>query len=154
VPDEKTTRLRDAAATSAKQYFFASRAAMETILRPYGLGGTQWWVLRQLTRQDRIRQRDLAPMLHVERATASDIVLTLVRKGLVEQAVDPADQRQRVLRLTDAGERLWSTLPDPIEMLHSIAFGGLADTDVATVVDVLRGATERLARFRGEREVP
>jgi len=127
---------------------------METILRPYGLGGTQWWVLRQLTRQDRIRQRDLAPMLHVERATASDIVLTLVRKGLVEQAVDPADLRQKVLRLTDAGERLWSTLPDPIEMLHSIAFGGLADTDVATVVDVLRGATERLARFRGEREVP
>lgn len=153
MPDKNTARLRDEAATSAKQYFLASRAAMEGILRPYGLGGTQWWILQQLTRQDRIRQRDLAPMLHVERATASDIVLTLVRKGLVEQAADPADQRQKVLRLTHAGERLWSTLPDPMEILHSIAFGGLADADVATVADVLRGAAERLERSRKEREV-
>jgi hypothetical protein len=81
IPDKETARLRDSAAASAKRYFFASRAAMEAILRPYGLGGTQWWILRQLTRQDQIHQRELASMLHVERATASEIVLTLARKG-------------------------------------------------------------------------
>lgn len=37
--------------------------------------------MRLLTRQDWIRQRDLTPVLHTERATASGLVLEPVRKG-------------------------------------------------------------------------
>ena len=32
----------------AKSYYFAVRAAMESVLRPYDLGSTQWYVLYQL----------------------------------------------------------------------------------------------------------
>ena len=139
------------AASAAKAYFFASRSLMEAILRPFDLGGTQWYVLQQLADRGQISQRDLAPLLHIERASASDIVLTLVRKGLVAQAASATDQRQKVVRLTDDGRRLWSRLPDPMHILHAVAFEDVPAADVATVVRVLSGAAERLERSRAER---
>jgi DNA-binding MarR family transcriptional regulator len=63
----------------AKRYYFAVRAAMESVLRPYDLGSTQWYVLYQLANDGPTMQRDLGRMLQVERATLSGIVAALVR---------------------------------------------------------------------------
>ena len=133
---------------TAKRFVLANRTAMETILRPFGLGGTQWWVLSQVASGEAVRQRDLAEALHVERATASEIVLTLVRKKLVEQYPDPADQRQKLLRLTGAGVQLWESMPDPLEKLYDIAFEGSRSHELATIARVLGVATERLLAIR------
>jgi DNA-binding MarR family transcriptional regulator len=145
-----TRDLRATAAMAAKQFVHANRMAMEAILRPFGLGGTQWWVLSQVASGEAARQRDLAGALHVERATASELVLALVRKGLVEQCTDPADQRQKLLRLTEAGDRLWKSMPDPLEKLYDIAFEGAGSGELAAVARVLAAATERLLATRNE----
>jgi DNA-binding MarR family transcriptional regulator len=97
----------------AKRYYFAVRAAMESVLRPYGLGSTQWHVLYQLANNGPTMQRDLGHVLQIERATLSGIVATLVRKGLVDQVPGSADQRQRMLRITDTGTSLWKNCPIP-----------------------------------------
>lgn len=91
-------------------------------------------------------QRDLVKALQIERATLSAIIGVLVRKGFVEQVPDRVDQRQKQLRMTAAGAKLWSELPD-LEVIHNIAFHGINDTAVATAVEVLKTATERLERF-------
>jgi MarR family transcriptional regulator, lower aerobic nicotinate degradation pathway regulator len=127
----------------AKRCYFAGRAAMEVMLRPYDLGATQWYVLHQLTRSGSTMQRDLLRMLQVERATLSAIVGTLVAKGLVEQMPDHIDQRQKLLRMTAAGKELWNELPD-LTLIHRVAFDGIDDADIATAVKVLQVATERL----------
>jgi DNA-binding MarR family transcriptional regulator len=128
----------------AKSYYFAVRAAMESVLRPYGLGSTQWYVLYQLANEGPTMQRDLGRILQIERATLSGIVATMVRKGLIDQAPGPADQRQRVLRLTDAGMRLWAELPDPLAAIRAIAFDGADAAELATALRVLQAATQRL----------
>ncbi|MGH3502652.1 MAG: MarR family winged helix-turn-helix transcriptional regulator [Nocardioidaceae bacterium] len=150
MPDKQTRDDRETAALAAKQFVLANRAAMETILRPYGLGGTQWWVLSQVAAKDGARQRDLATALHVERATASELVLTLVRKGLIEQSADPADQRQKLLHLTEAGRHLWEQMPDPLERLYDIAFAGIPVRDLELVARLLGAATQRLLNTRSE----
>ena len=127
----------------AKRCYFAGRAVMEAMLRPYDLGATQWYVLHQLTRNGPTMQRDLLRMLQVERATLSAIVGTLVAKGLVEQVPDHIDQRQKLLRITVAGTKLWNELPD-LTLIHKVAFDGIDDADIATAVKVLQLATERL----------
>ena len=76
---------------------------MDDTLRPHGLGSTQWNVLHQLAQAGPTMQRELARLLQVERATVSIVIGTLVRKGLVEQISDAVDQRQKLLRLTPAG---------------------------------------------------
>jgi DNA-binding MarR family transcriptional regulator len=128
----------------AKSYYFAVRAAMESVLRPYDLGSTQWYVLYQLANDGPTMQRDLGRMLQIERATLSGIVATLVRKGLVDQIPGSEDQRQRVLRITDAGMKLWEELPDPLAVIRAIAFEGSDAADLATALRVLQSATQRL----------
>ena len=117
---------------------------MEAVLRPYDIGSTQWYVLYQLANDGPTMQRDLGRMLQIERATLSGIVSTLVRKGLVEQTPDSADQRQRMLRITVSGLKLWDELPD-LALIEAVAFDGVDAAELATVVKVLQAATQRLS---------
>jgi DNA-binding MarR family transcriptional regulator len=128
----------------AKSYYFAVRAAMESVLRPYDLGSTQWYVLYHLANDGPTMQRDLGRLLQVERATLSGIVATLVRKGLVDQMPGSEDQRQRVLRITGAGMKLWEQLPDPLALIRAIAFDGADAAELAITLRVLQSATQRL----------
>jgi DNA-binding MarR family transcriptional regulator len=117
---------------------------MESVLRPYDLGSTQWYVLYQLANEGPTMQRDLGQMLHIERATLSGVVATLVRKGLIDQIPDADDQRQRLLRITRAGSKLWRELPDPIAVIQAVSFEGADDAELATTIRVLQAATGRL----------
>ena len=89
-------------------------------------------------------QRDLGRTLQIERATLSGIVATLVRKGLIDQVPGSQDQRQRILRITDAGMKLWEELPDPLARIRAIAFDSSDAAELATALRVLQAATQRL----------
>ncbi|WP_435538303.1 MarR family winged helix-turn-helix transcriptional regulator [Azospirillum sp. ST 5-10] len=141
--EERNGSAHDLIGAWAKRCYFAGRAVMDTALRPYGLGSVQWYVLHQLATVGPTMQRDLVRLLDVERATMTGIVATLVRKGLVEQEPDRVDQRQKRLRISAAGATLWRELPD-LSFIRSVAFDGIDEADLATAVDVLRTATERL----------
>jgi DNA-binding MarR family transcriptional regulator len=138
----------------AKSYYFAVRAAMESVLRPYGLGTTQWHVLYQLANEGPTMQRDLARMLQVERATLSGVVATLARKGLVDQMSSSEDQRQRLLQITDAGVKLWEELPDPLAVIRDISFEAADSAETATALRVLQTATQRLNDHMAEADRP
>ncbi|MCD2184989.1 MarR family winged helix-turn-helix transcriptional regulator [Rhizobium sp. GN54] len=134
---------RDLVGAWAKRCYFAGRAVMDSVLRPYDLGSVQWYVLYQLATVGPTMQRDLVRLLAIERATMTGIVATLVRKGLVEQEADRVDQRQKLLRITAAGATLWGELPD-LSFIRSVAFDGVDDAEIAVAVRVLQTATERL----------
>jgi len=129
----------------AKSYHLAARTMIESILRQYDLGPTQWYVLYQLVNDGPTMQRDLGQTLKIERATLSGIVTTLVRKGLVDQIPDATDQRQRVLRITAAGMALWEEIPDPIALTSDVAFNGADSAELAVALRVLQAATQRLS---------
>lgn len=128
----------------AKKYYLASREVMEASLRPYEIGSTQWYVLWVLVKHGPRLQRDFLDLLQVEKPTLSEIVSALVRKGLIEQEPAPNDQRQRLLTVTATGRQLWEILPDPLELIVKTGFEGVSEADLATVVRVLQGATQRL----------
>ena len=89
-------------------------------------------------------QRDLVRMLQIERATLSGVVTTLVSKGLIDQTPDSEDQRQRMLRITRSGTKLWKALPDPIGLILTVAFDGADPAELAIARRVLQAATQRL----------
>jgi DNA-binding MarR family transcriptional regulator len=152
VPNKGVKLDLEAAGSWAKKYFLASRALMESVLRPYDLGNTQWYVLYLLENDGPMNQRDLTRMLEIERATLSAVISALVRKGLIDQMPNPDDQRQKVLQITAAGRNLWTTLPDPIGLITAVAFDGVDDADIETTNRVLRNATQRLNNYnKGKR---
>lgn len=138
------------AAAWVKRYYVASRALMDATLRPYDLGSTQWYVLWQLATNGPTAQRDFLNLLHVEKPTLSEVVSALVRKGFIAQSPVAADQRQRLLTLTPEGLKLWKELPDPIDLIRKVSFGGVDDAELATVIRVLQAATERLTQHLTE----
>jgi DNA-binding MarR family transcriptional regulator len=137
----------DSVGAWAKRLYFAARAVMDSVLRPYGLGSTQWYVLHRLANEGPTMQRDLASMLQIERATLSGVVATLVRKGLIDQTPDSDDQRQRMLRITRSGRKLWKALPNPTGLILSIAFDGADPVELAIARRVLQDATECLNEY-------
>jgi DNA-binding MarR family transcriptional regulator len=144
-----TDDQHDSLGAWAKRYYFASRAMIEAALRPYDLGSTQWYVLYQLANDGPTIQRDLAQLLHLERATLSAVVSSLVGKGLIDQVPDAKDQRQRVLQLTPAGADLWERLPDPLGTSRSLSANSADAADIATAIRVLQAATESLDDYLG-----
>jgi DNA-binding MarR family transcriptional regulator len=142
--DERANLNHDSVGAWAKRLYFAARSVMDSILRPYDLGSTQWYVLHQLANEGPTMQRDLVRMLQIERATLSGVVATLVRKGLVDQTADSEDQRQRMLRITRSGRKLWNELPDPIGLILTVAFDGADSAELAIARRVLQAATQRL----------
>ncbi|KKX25045.1 winged helix DNA-binding protein [Rhizobiaceae bacterium LC148] len=144
--EERKDADRDLIGAWTKRCYFAGRAVMDSVLRPYDLGSVQWYVLYQLTTVGPTMQRDLARLLTIERATMTGIVATLVRKGLVEQEPDRIDQRQKLLRITATGAKLWGELPD-LSFIRSAAFDGIDDADIAAALRVLQTATERLEKL-------
>lgn len=133
----------DSVGAWTKRCYFSGRAVMDSALRPFDLGSTQWYVLYQLAQEGPTRQRDLVEKLQIERASMSGIAATLLRKGLVDQVPDQTDQRQKRLRLTAAGTKLWSELPD-LTYIRKVAFDGIDAADIATTIRVLQTATARL----------
>lgn len=125
---------------------------MDTLLRPYELGSTQWYVLYQLANVGPTMQRDLVQMLNIERSTLSGVVTALVSKGLVAQAPDSEDQRQRMLRITRAGSKLWEALPNPIERILEVAFDGADPAEMEIARRVLQAATKQLNEHNWEGE--
>lgn len=148
MPNKPHDDALEEAGVWAKHYFLASRTLMESILRPYDLGQTQWYVMHLLATDGSLAQRDLPTTIGIQRATLSSIVGALVRKGLVTQEGSATDQRQKTLALTDAGRELWQRLPDPIDVIATVAFGDVDPEDLATTNRVLREATARLNAYR------
>jgi DNA-binding MarR family transcriptional regulator len=132
--------------TWAKRYYYANRAAVEAVLRPHGIGSTQWAVLYELTTTGPTSQRDLGRALHIERASLSGIVATLIRKGLIQQLPSATDQRQRLVMLTDAGRILWDAIPDPFTEVRAVALADIDADDIATATRVLQTATQQVER--------
>jgi MarR family transcriptional regulator, lower aerobic nicotinate degradation pathway regulator len=143
MPNKMSNPERTSLGALTKRCYFAGRAMMEHALRPHGLGATQWYVLYQLAEIGPTMQRELVRVLQIERATLSTIIGSLVGKGLVEQVPDAADQRQKLLRLTPIGERLWADLPD-LRFIHDAAFADISEAEIEITARVLRTATERL----------
>jgi DNA-binding MarR family transcriptional regulator len=152
VPNNLATYELNMPGTWAKKYFLASRALMESVLRPFDLGATQWYVLYRLSSHISLAQRELTRELEVERATLSAVIAALVRKGLIAQVSDQGDQRQKLLVITLAGSSLWDTLPDPMGLITSVAFDGIDPAEIATMNQVLSRATQRLINYKKEQQ--
>jgi DNA-binding MarR family transcriptional regulator len=72
-------------------------------LRPHGLTSGQFSLLVTLNRPRPASIAYIASLLGADRTTLTAALKPLVRQGLVETTVDPADSRVRLISLTETG---------------------------------------------------
>lgn len=108
-----------------KRLFRLISQRIEDVLKPYGLGRTQWQVLFRVHRAGTLAQKDLVQALQVEPATLTGVIDALSAKGWLERLGSEEDKRCRVLRLSPAGEELLAGIADPYELVEKRMLAGV-----------------------------
>ena len=83
--------------------------------KQYGLTGPQSLVLRLLIKKGALSSADLSRQMYVTPSNITGIIDRLEKKGLVERIRQEGDRRIALITLTQSGQELGKTIPDPIE---------------------------------------
>ena len=83
--------------------------------KQYGLTGPQSLVLRLLIKKGALSSADLSRQMYVTPSNITGIIDRLEKKGLVERIRKQDDRRIALITLTNSGQKLGQTIPDPIE---------------------------------------
>lgn len=100
----------------------------------------EYRVLVRLAHDTRVPQHELAFDAAMDRAAASRLIRDMTRAGLVTVEVDPADKRQRMVRLTTKGFALERTLSPMVDEALAPYMGGLTPAEDRQLLELLRKA--------------
>src|SRR5215475_8059166 len=113
----------------ARRFYQMCMGIQAEALASTDLTALQFAAMAYLNRQNGepgIDQNSLAARLGVERSHASLLVEELVTQGLIEQRVNGADRRARVLSLTPKGEKLYERVRPSILASNERILGPLS----------------------------
>jgi DNA-binding MarR family transcriptional regulator len=120
---------------------------MERRLRAYDVTLSQWFVLKQLWKQEGRSQVELQELLDLEKATVNGLVQRMMRAGLVESKPDPSDRRVQRVFLTGRGRALQKITPALEEEVNARALEGFSDDErtffIRLLARALQNATDR-----------
>lgn len=133
--------------------FNAIKTHFQQVEKQAGVGGAQLWALSIIHTHPGVGVNELARAMDVHQSTASNLVRSLVERGLVQAAKQGPDRRAVQLRLLPAGETVLGQAPGPLsgvlpQALEALDAQTLArlDADLAQLIKVL-GADERAANI-------
>jgi DNA-binding MarR family transcriptional regulator len=133
------TSLQQEAQLNVSRTDAVLQAALERMLKPYGVSATQYNVLRILRGagpeglcRNEIRDRLITRMPDVTR-----LLDRMEDAGLVVRVRSTEDRRQVATRLTRQGRQLVDTLDDPVADEHQRRLGHLTDQQLRTLIELL-----------------
>ena len=121
-------------------------------LKPYGITFSQWLHLRTLWEEDGLTQVDLARRIGIEKASSTPVLDSLERLKLIRRARNPADGRERTIRLTRAGKAMKGRLVPHAIAFNATARRGLKPQDIATFLRVIHTMVDNLRHAQAARQ--
>lgn len=97
--------------------FQSVRKHFQSIEAICGISGSQLWALASVVEKPGQRVTELAKAMAVHQSTASNLVESLVRSGLIQRSRSEADQRVVLLFATETGKLLFGKAPAPLNGL-------------------------------------
>jgi DNA-binding MarR family transcriptional regulator len=153
-----TDRQRSLAMAVLGQFRLIFRSAkihFQWVQERVGVSGSQLWVLAELQRKPGIRVTELAQAMAVHQSTASNLVESLERSGLLQRERSSEDQRVVHLSLTDSGRQTVARAPKPLRGVLPDALDTLNQKDLAELKKYLgKLATLMKVRDRAGRRIP
>ncbi len=106
----------------------------------FDITSVQFAALDAIRANPGIDQAGVAALIAYDRPTIGEVINRLVAKGLVERAVNHADRRARVLRLTPLGEDTFERLLPIVRDLQDSILGNLAPAERAAFLALVKNA--------------
>lgn len=151
----RQTRPFDSAAQAAHLSVARTAAvlehAIEAALKPHGITGTQYNVLRILRGAggDGMCRREVTERMIRPVPDATRLLDRMEAAGLIERERSGADRRFVSTRLTPLGREMVDRLDEPIRTLHERHFGGIPAEALGQLVDVLAQVRARAGTAGG-----
>ena len=127
----------------------AQLAMFANLYRAFGDEGltlVQFSALAVIKDNPDLTQGDLAKTLSVERPRMVPVIDVLEERGLAERIVDPADRRNRRIRITPLGRKVLRTLQRRLQTLETHMMTEIGAGSVEQALDMLW----KLAAYRGQ----
>ncbi|WP_327417326.1 MarR family winged helix-turn-helix transcriptional regulator [Streptomyces sp. NBC_01233] len=128
-----------------KRTELAVRARLEELLKPAGITALQYTALTVLERHDGISAAQLARDSFVTAQSMADMVRALESRGLIHREPNPANRRERLILLADAGRRLLEEYAEPARGLEGRMVADLTDEEVEQFREALNRTWRSLA---------
>ena len=118
--------------------------ALEQVLKPYGISGTQYNVLRILrgAEADGLCRYEIRDRLITRMPDVTRLLDRMEDAGLVTRVRGSEDRRLVSTRLTKAGRELVDSLDEPVNEEHRRRLGHLSDPQLRTLIELLGLARE------------
>ncbi len=84
----------------------------DDVLHTYGFGRAHHRVLHFVGRNAGLKVAELLKLLNITKQSLSRVLSTLVEKGYIRQDIGAQDRRQRLLYLTDQGQKLLDSITE------------------------------------------
>ncbi len=138
-PDADHEQAAIAVLRQFRQVFNAVKSHFQQVEKTVGLGGAQVWALSIVREQPGIGVGALARAMSIHQSTASNLVRTLIDRGMLAAVKQGVDRRAVQLNLLPAGARVLKHAPGPFAGLLPDALRALpADTLARLQVDLGR----------------
>ena len=142
--------LRQPIALARRLYQIATAVAAEVHQQEgSGLRHLEFGVMVRIHDTPGLDQNSLADWMALDRTTISALVFRLEQQGLIERAVNGADRRARVLRLTGAGRTLHDRMRAKAEAAQQRILSVLAPTERRAFMDMLARVIEANQAYVG-----
>jgi DNA-binding MarR family transcriptional regulator len=127
------------------------KQAVGHLVRGHGLSPQQFWFLVAIAEREGRPLVALGAWLRVDPPTASRVVATLVRRGLVRVEDDLEDRRHACLCLTARGRGLAVRVRPLAERVRAAVGAGLSAGEARALRSGLRKVIENMDRFKTDR---
>ncbi|SEP58431.1 MarR family winged helix-turn-helix transcriptional regulator [Neolewinella agarilytica] len=105
---------------------------------------THMGLVADLVGNDGLRQQDLAISTIKDKGTVARALKQLESAGLLMRQIDADDRRQKLIRLTDKGNRLWQFAQSKATETMVTATHDIEQTEFDTCIDVLKRVYQNL----------
>ncbi len=122
-----------------------SAAIFENTCTDVGLTQAQYGVLTVVSSQPGVDQSSLARALAFDKVTVLRVLRGLQERGLVAREVSDTNRRQMAVRLTPAGQRLFTKAQAPVHEAYARLMAPLSGGERKTLVELLQRMTDGLS---------
>jgi len=120
----------------------------DEILAAHGLGRAHHRAIYFIGRYPGITMTEMLDILHITKQSLSRVLADLVARGLVEQRTGPEDRRQRLLYLSEDGQKLEQELSSEQAQRFARAYSAAGAEAVAGFRAVLLGMIDPADHWR------
>lgn len=111
-----------------------------------GLTQAQWQTLAHLSRNQGLKQAQLAEIMEIRAITLTRLIDHLQAAGLVERRQDPDDRRAQRLFLTEAAQPLITKMWGKAALVREKAMAGLPPERREQLIETLKAMKANLSR--------